>query len=269
MYSHQELEQICFDINDIAIQAGKLIKKYFNASYEITIKDDQSPVTTADIEASDYIVEKLNKLTPDIPVLSEESAGFSYAERKHWSTFWLIDPLDGTRDFIKNRPGFSVNISLIHNHQSVLGVIYLPIYDCLYFASENNGAFKDEQLNSPSVIKVTDKVAPVIRVCASSAHPGKSLQKFLNNLPQHRLISIGSSIKSCKVAEGSADIYPRFGPTWEWDTAAAQCIVEQAGGQLTNLEFKALRYNKPSLLNPPFLVCGDPTFDWESYLDHT
>jgi 3'(2'), 5'-bisphosphate nucleotidase len=266
MYSQPELEQICFDINDIAIQAGKRIKKYFNANYEITIKEDQSPVTTADLEANDYIVEKLHKLTPNIPILSEESAEFSYAERKHWTTFWLIDPLDGTRDFIKNRPGFSVNISLVHNNQSILGVIYLPIDECLYFASKDNGAFKDEQDNSPSIIQVSNKVASIIRVCAST-HPGKSLQKFLNKLPQHQLISIGSSIKSCKVAEGSADIYPRFGPTWEWDTAAAQCIVEQAGGKITNLEFKALRYNKPSLLNPPFLVCGDPDYDWEKYID--
>lgn len=266
MYSSQELEKICFDVNDIAVQAGKGIKKYFNANYEITTKEDQSPVTTADIEASEYIVEKLKILTPNIPALSEESPECSYAERKLWTTFWLIDPLDGTRDFIKNRPGFSVNISLIHNHQSILGAIYLPIDDCIYFASENNGAFISEQNNAPSAIKVRKKVSPIMRVCASSAHPGKSLQKFLSKLPEHQLISIGSSIKSCKVAEGSADIYPRFGPTWEWDTAAAQCIVEQAGGRLTNLEFNALAYNKPSLLNPPFFVYGDSTFNWQSYL---
>lgn len=268
MFSRQELQHICIDINNIAIQAGKIINQYFNSNYEIIIKEDQSPVTTADIEASEYIVDKLKKLTPDIPVLSEESASFSYTERKSWTTFWLIDPLDGTRDFIKNKPGFSVNISLIHKHRSVLGVIYLPVDDCLYFASENNGAFKDELVTSPVPIKVSDKVAPIIRVCASSTHPGKLLQGFLAKLPKHQLISIGSSIKSCKVAEGSADIYPRFGPTWEWDTAAAQCIVEQAGGQLTNLEFKALQYNKPSLLNPPFFVCGDADFDWAHYINN-
>ena len=267
MFSHKELEKICFDVNDIAIQAGKGIKKYFNANYEITIKEDQSPVTTADIEASEYIVEKLKKLTPNIPVLSEESSEISYDERKLWTTYWLIDPLDGTRDFIKNRPGFSVNIALVHNGTPILGAIYLPMNDCIYFAAKNNGAFKIEQKNSPSEISVSNKVAPIIRVCASSASPGKLLRGFLSKLPQHQLISIGSSIKSCKVAEGSADIYPRFGPTWEWDTAAAQCIVEQAGGRLTSLDFNTLSYNKPSLLNPPFFVYGDPTFDWESYID--
>ncbi len=266
MFSSDDLKRLVHDVNNIAQGGGKKINNYFNASYEVNYKQDKSPVTTADLAANEYITDHLKTLTPDLPLISEESAEVAFQHRSHWNEFWLIDPLDGTREFIKNKPDFTVNIALIQGNQPVLGVIYLPVENCLYFATVNNGAFKSSSNKKCNSIAAKNLTNESPRVCGSRANPGKSMQKFLESIGDHQLISRGSSIKSCLVADGSVDIYPRFGPTCEWDTAAAQCIVEQAGGSLTNLKLEKLQYNKESLLNPSFLAYGDKNIDWRKYL---
>ncbi len=244
-----------------------MIRKYFNSSYDIELKHDKSPVTTADLAANEYIEQQLSRLTPDIPRISEESENTSYEERKHWDTFWLIDPLDGTREFVKNRPDFTVNIALVQHQQPILGAIYLPIADQLYFATTGDHAYRQDQTNTPLEISVTKQTSTIPRICGSRYHAGKSMQSFLNAVGEHELIARGSSIKSCLIADGSADIYPRFGPTWEWDTAAAQCIVEQAGGYLTTLDMQSLIYNKESLLNPSFVAFANKQHNWDQPLN--
>ena len=266
MFSNNDIKELVLDVNHIARGAGHKIKQYFNSNFEVNYKHDKSPVTTADLAAHQYISEKLQTLTPDLPQLSEESDQVDFAQRNTWNTYWLIDPLDGTREFIKNNPDFTVNIALIHGNEPVLGVIHLPVEDHLYFATRTNGAFKCAGDQSLTSISVSQKSMRSLRICGSRAKPGKSMQQFLRHIGDHELISRGSSIKSCLVAEGIADIYPRFGPTWEWDTAAAQCIVEQAGGKLMDFELNALQYNKESLLNPSFIAVGNNTINWQKYL---
>tara|TARA_R110002049_G_scaffold252264_2_gene427308 strand:- start:45873 stop:46679 length:807 start_codon:yes stop_codon:yes gene_type:complete len=266
MFANNELKNLVTDINEVARTSGNIIRKYFHTSYEVDIKDDKSPVTTADLAANEHIERQLGILTPDIPRISEETDNTSYEIRKHWDTFWLIDPLDGTREFIKNRPDFTVNIALIHHNQPVLGSIYLPIKDQLYYAVTGDNAYRCDQDKSPVAINVSAKTHSRPRICGSRSHNSKLMQKFLSNVGEHELLAIGSSIKSCLVADGSADIYPRFGPTWEWDTAASQCIIEQAGGHLTGLDMHALSYNKKSLLNPSFLAFANREPDWNTYI---
>lgn len=265
MSALNNIKELVLDVNNIAQGAGNVIKKYFNSNFEVNYKQDKSPVTTADLAAHNYIAESLQKLTPELPLLSEESRQLEFAQRGDWNTYWLVDPLDGTREFIKNKPDFTVNIALIHMNVPVLGVIYLPIGDQLYFATEGSGSFKQHDNQAPAAISVS-QLSDSLRICGSSAHPGKSMQKFLHDIGEHELISRGSSIKSCLVAEGRADIYPRFGPTWEWDTAAAQCIVEQAGGKLVDFDLNTLQYNKDSLLNPSFIAVGISNINWQKYL---
>lgn len=262
MFTSKELSNLCIEVNQVACEAGNMIRKYFNSTYDIELKNDKSPVTTADLVANDYIEQKLSTLTPDIPRISEESENTSYQERKHWNTFWLIDPLDGTREFVKNRPDFTVNIALVNQQGPILGAIYLPIADQLYYATSGNPAFRQDQLNSPLEITVSKQSNSIPRICGSRYHAGTSMQTFLQAVGEHELIARGSSIKSCLIADGSADIYPRFGPTWEWDTAAAQCIVEQAGGFLTTLDMQSMAYNKESLLNPSFVAFAGKHQHW-------
>lgn len=266
MFASSELKILSQEINQVARASGHIIREYFQSSYNIDIKDDKSPVTTADLAANDHIEQQLDTLTPDIPRISEESDNTSYEVRRHWETFWLIDPLDGTREFIKNRPDFTVNIALIHQNRPILGSIYLPMSDQLYYATEGSSAYRCDQADAPILITVTANTHPTPRICGSRAHHNKLMQTFLDNVGEHELIARGSSIKSCLVADGSADIYPRFGPTWEWDTAAAQCIIEQSGGHLTTLDMNALSYNKESLLNPSFLAFGNKNTDWKTYI---
>lgn len=266
MFSSNDIKELVLDVNHIAQGAGNKIKQYFNSNFEVNFKRDKSPVTTADLAAHEFIFEQLHTLTPDLPQLSEESDQIEFSQRSTWNTYWLIDPLDGTREFIKNNPDFTVNIALIHKNKPVLGVIHLPVEDHLYYATRSNGAFKRTGSQLHTAISVQQQSMTSLRICGSRAKPGKSMQKFLSNIGDHELISRGSSIKSCLVAEGSADIYPRFGPTWEWDTAAAQCIVEQAGGKLMDFELNTLRYNKKSLLNPSFIAVGDKKINWPKLL---
>jgi len=261
-----DLESLCMQACDIARQAGVKILEVYNTEYDIQKKSDQTPVTTADIIAHELICEQLQNLTPDIPVLSEESTKIPYAIRKTWQRYWLVDPLDGTREFIKHNDEFTVNIALIENTHSVLGVIYVPVTRHTYYACKHTGAYKTDEENTTRSIH-TRSLPAVPVISGSRSHATEKLQTFLTRLGGIELLSIGSSLKSCMVAEGVVDLYPRLGLTSEWDTAAAQCIVEEAGGRMVQTNNQPLRYNtKDSLLNPEFFAYGDPSHDWSKYL---
>lgn len=252
----------------IAEKAGKVILDIYNSGYDVEKKDDNTPLTTADTAAHNLIVAELAKLTPDIPIISEEQADIPFEIRKSWTRYWLVDPLDGTREFIKRNGEFTVNIALIEHHYPILGAIYVPVSGVSYYAIKNQGAFKKSKNSEPHKIKVREVTNDEILIAGSRSHRDTSLDDFLERIGDHQIISMGSSLKSCLVAEGKVDIYPRLGPTSEWDTAAAQCIVEEAGGHLTNTDLQRLKYNtKDSLLNPHFLVFGDDSIEWLRYLE--
>jgi 3'(2'), 5'-bisphosphate nucleotidase len=253
---------------ELAQQAGEKILEVYNSDdFSVQEKADNSPLTAADLAAHHAILAGLTGLTPEIPVLSEESVSLPYAERAAWQRYWLVDPLDGTREFIKRNGEFTVNIALIEDGVPVLSVVHVPVTGVSYLACRGLGAFRqgtDEERHPIRVRKTGD--GPVM-VVGSRSHRGDSLIRFLDKLGDHEMVGMGSSLKLCLVAEGVADVYPRLGPTSEWDTAAAQCVVEQAGGFVTDTDLQPLRYNtKDSLLNPYFLVFGDDGRDWSQYL---
>lgn len=257
-------------IRAVAKQAGKLILQIYERDFEVENKADGSPLTEADQAAHHYIVEQLGLLTPDIPVLSEESSAVDYAERKHWQRFWLVDPLDGTKEFVQRNGQFTVNIALIENQQATLGVVYVPVGDSSYFACRGAGAYSQRGEASAQAIQVRTYRGGKAVVVASRSHAGERVSVFLQRLTDKEgapeLMSLGSSLKLCMVAAGEADIYPRLGPTSEWDTAAAQCVVEVAGGRVADSNDQVLRYNKPSILNPEFLVIGDNSYPWMEFM---
>lgn len=264
---HKDLPRLIPEILEISRQAGDKILEIYETNFSVTNKDDNSPLTAADMVAHKTICASLNTLTPGIPILSEESSKISFDERKKWNQYWLVDPLDGTREFIKRNGEFSVNIALIEEHRSILGVIHIPVSGDSYTAALNNGSYKHEQDGNSTKIFVKQTEPNHIIVAGSRSHGGEKLKAFIASLENPEVLSIGSSLKFCLVAEGKADIYPRFGPTSEWDTAAAQCIVEEAGGIVVDTQFNQLQYNtKESLLNPSFLVIADKSFNWHQYL---
>ncbi|PID50039.1 MAG: 3'(2'),5'-bisphosphate nucleotidase [Proteobacteria bacterium] len=265
----KNLAQLTAAVKEIAREAGKLIMQVYErneAGMEITNKQDNSPLTEADLASHRYIVASLQALTPQYPILSEESAAIPYAERKQWQTYWLVDPLDGTREFIKRNGEFGVLIALIHEHESVLGVVHAPVLETTWYASLGNGAFK-QQVNAEAKPIQTREPSDVLTIVGSRSHAGSSLQTLLEKVGTHELVSMGSILKACLVADGRADFYPRLGPTSEWDTAAAQIIVEEAGGKMLQTDFSPMRYNEQdSLLNAPFIVFGSDAINWAELL---
>lgn len=265
-----ELNELLASIIGIAGQAGlKILELYDSTDLDISSKHDNTPLTKADLAANQLIIDALQQLHPAYPILTEESCGISFDERHEWDTYWLVDPLDGTREFIKHSGEFSVNIALIERGSPVLGVVHAPVLDVTYWACRGFGAWK-QCGDKPAVnIKVRTASDQCVTVARSSAPlTAGPLQRFLNRLGQHTIVSMGSSLKSCLVAEGSADLYAKLGPTCEWDTGAAQCIVEEAGGHVTDTDMNDLRYNtKDSLLNPHFFVFGDGDRNWSEYLE--
>ena len=251
------------DIRQIAAEAGKAIMKTYDGPAEIESKEDDSPLTQADRAAHDCIVTALTQLTPDIPVLSEESEGIPTEERLGWERFWLVDPLDGTKEFIKKTGQFTVNIALIENGEPTLGVVLAPASDLEYFAARGNGAFKRLGQAEPQPIKIAEADKAKLRIVASRDHAGPKVAAMLEQLPDAELVSMGSSLKFCLVAEGAADLYPRFVPTMEWDTGAAQCILEEAGGALCTLDGYRLAYGREDLRNPSIIAAGHPAIDWK------
>ncbi len=254
-------------VYQLAEEAGDAIMKIYRAdNASVEIKADNTPVTSADIAANKVIVAGLKKLTPDIPIISEEFAHIPFEERSRWQQYWLIDPLDGTKEFIDRTGEFTVNIALIDNHEPVLGVVYSPESGEGYEACRGCGAFKRTATDTYDFIQTQAKPAAHTTVTISRRH-GKFTNETLQRFGEHSVEYRGSALKICLVAEGVADIYPRFGPTSEWDTAAGQCVLEEAGGRLMDLQGKELRYNtKDCILNPEFAAVGDFKHDWLQYL---
>lgn len=251
------------EVEAIAREAGAAIMKVYARDFSATQKEDKSPLTEADTAAHEVIIRRLEKLQPALPILSEEAvADFSGVDDS--GRYWLVDPLDGTREFIKRNGEFTVNIALIQHGRSILGVVYAPALNVAYLAAEGLGAFKTEAKQRRVPIRVSEhKQGSSWRVVGSRSHAGDTLTAFLHQLGKHELLSMGSSLKFCLVAEGTADVYPRMGPTSLWDTAAAQCVVEQAGGRVIQLTGVPVTYDHPSVvLNPFFLVLGKCTVDW-------
>lgn len=262
-------EQMLAALLDIAEQAGeKIIEIYAHNDYEVETKADNSPVTTADYAANEIIQKALQALTPDIPIISEEAAEVPYETRKHWQRYWLVDPLDGTKEFINRTGEFTVNIALIDAQVPVMGVINLPCLGVSYFAAKAIGAFKKTEDDARYPIESRDCPEDAKTIVLSRRHNPAKLEQILENMGAVECQHAGSSLKMCLVAEGMADFYPRLGPTSEWDTAAGQCIVEQAGGALLAQNLQPLRYNtKASLLNPNFFAVGDTLYNWQSIID--
>lgn len=262
-----ELQPLIAPLISLTQRAGEGILKIYDAGFSVTDKKDDTPLTEADLAAHTIITEGLAQLTPEIPVLSEESDPIPFEERKQWQRYWLIDPLDGTREFIKQNGEFTVNIALIENQRPIIGVIQVPVNKILYYAWRDGGSWKQLPDESPSQIHARSPSEEQLVVAGSRSHHNEVITDFLDKIGSHRIFPMGSSLKSCLIAEGKADLYPRLGPTSEWDTAAAQCIVEEAGGQITDTAMNPLRYNtKESLLNPHFFVFGKGTRNWSRYL---
>ncbi|MFB5663405.1 3'(2'),5'-bisphosphate nucleotidase CysQ [Alteribacillus sp. HJP-4] len=257
-----------------AIDAGKMIMDVYETDFQVEYKEDESPLTIADKRAHLVIKEVLEAEYSEIPILSEEGEHLPYSERASWKEFWLVDPLDGTKEFIKKNDEFTVNIALIRDGKPVFGVIYAPALDMLYVGDESRGAIKIEEADGKyftslaeifnTGVKLPEAGALInkVRVVASRSHMSEETSHFikeLENSAEVETVSAGSSLKLCLVAEGSADYYPRFAPTMEWDTGAGQAIVEAAGGKVTVAgEEKTLIYNKENLKNPWFLAVREP-----------
>ncbi len=247
--------------------AGERILEIYGTDFDVEAKDDASPLTAADMASHRTLVSGLRALTPELPVLSEESRSVPFATRSRWHQYWLVDPLDGTKEFVKRNGEFTVNVALIRDGWPCLGIVHVPVGGQSFAAAEGQGAWRiDAAGRTPIHCRPLADGPPT--VAGSRSHPGERLGAYLERLGPHTLISMGSSLKFCLVAEGRADLYVRLGPTSEWDTAAAQCVVEQAGGRVTDTALDRLRYNaKDSLLNPDFLVFGDSSHDWSRYLE--
>ncbi len=250
----------------VALEAGQRIMEVYGSEFAVSHKDDHSPLTLADLAAHKQIVESLGRITPDLPVLSEEAADIAFATRSKWTRYWLVDPLDGTKEFVKRNGEFTVNIALIDQGSPRLGVVHAPVLDVTYLAAASVGAFRERRGQRERIRTRRTLERPSLVVTKS--HRDAALEAFLSRVPAHDAVSKGSSLKFCLVAEGSADFYPRTGPTSEWDTGAGHCVAEQAGAQVLTLpDWQPLRYNqKESLLNPGFVVIGDPAYGWQQKL---
>jgi len=259
------------DIKQLAIDAGELIyAMYRQGTFEHYTKSDQSPVTSADLAAHALIEQRLKLLTPEIPLLSEEDAAIPLSSRRQWSRYWLVDPLDGTQEFVAESDDFATLIALVEEHQPVLGVVYAPVSKVSYFATRGGGAYKQsgEQVARIHCRRHPGLEKAPLNIAVSRRQDQADLRLRLNPKWRYHLQPLGSSsLKSCMVAEGEADCYIRLGVTGEWDTAATQCIVEEAGGVLRDFGFAPLSYNRrESLTNPNFIVVGDPRLNWDDIL---
>ena len=254
-------------IVNISVDAGEVILNYYNENVDVIYKDDESPLTKADLASHKIITDSIKKITPDIPILSEEEF-IDWKIRKKWKKYWLIDPLDGTKEFIKKNDEFTVNIALIENNRPILGVIYTPALNELFYSIKNFGSYKiltKKKLNTlkeAKKISINKKKSNKIKIVGSRSHSNPILDKWVNkNFNEFDILQKGSSLKFCLIAEGSADIYPRFGPTSEWDIAAGHIILEEAGGKLKSIDNKEILYNeKENILNPEFFAYSNIDF---------
>ena len=262
-----DLRSLVEPIVALAEEAGRAILEVYSTDFDVQSKADESPLTQADLGSNRCIIAGLAALTPDIPVISEEVGLPDFAERRQWPVYWLIDPLDGTKEFVNRNGEFTVNIALIESNRPVLGVVHVPVQNRTYLGCEGLGSERRDAGTAPQAIHVAATSKASVRVVGSRSHRGASLDAYLAALGDHDMVPMGSSLKFCVVAEGGADIYPRLGPTSEWDTAAAQAVVEQAGGSVVTLDGKSMKYNtKADILNPHFCVIGAADRDWLALL---
>lgn len=255
------------EIRRISTQAGQATLEYFGRPIEVEAKADDSPLTAADRAAHELIVKELAAYTPEIPVLSEESAPEEVAARRSWPEFWLVDPLDGTKEFVKGTGEYTVNIALVRGDRPVLGVVHQPTKGLTYLAAEGAGAARAEGDGEPVPIQVRAADPEKLALVLSASHASPALLAYLEGRPDWSFQQAGSSLKFCLVACGEADLYPRLGPTCEWDTGAAQCVVEQAGGRVLTVDGEPLRYNKASLKNPGLVTLGAGDPPWREILE--
>ena len=248
-------EQLISSTVEIAKLAGEGITEIYNSDFDYQLKKDLSPITAADNLSHIIITKRLKILAPEIPILSEENCDIPYKIRANWTKYWLVDPLDGTKEFIKRNGEFTVNIALIENNTPIFGVIHLPVTSETYWGSQVNGSFYSSGNNDVKEIRVSDNHQNPIRLVASRSHPSEMLNSLLKKIVDYEIIEVGSSIKFCHIASGQADCYPRFGPTSEWDTAAGEAIVSSAGGHVVAASGNSMKYNvKEEYLNPNFIV---------------
>jgi 3'(2'), 5'-bisphosphate nucleotidase len=255
-------------VAEIAQAAGReILEVYAQGETAATLKADDSPLTAADLRSQRLIVSALAALTPGVPVLSEEADQPPHAERARWARHWLVDPLDGTREFLSRNGEFTVNIALIEAHAPVLGVVHVPVSGTTYWGVPGEGAWRQAGGARVRALHAAMRAADPVRVVGSRSHRGDSLEGFLGRLGRHELKAVGSSLKFCMVAEGAADVYPRLGPTSEWDTAAGHAVAVAAGGAVVELDGRPLEYNtRAGLLNPFFVAYGDRQRDWLALL---
>jgi len=255
--------KLLLDVCNVAIEAGNEILNFYNNDIEVVHKEDLSPLTKADLASNKIILESLTKLNSNIPILSEESL-VDWSIRKNWKKYWLVDPLDGTKEFIKKNGEFTVNIALIEGNNPILGVVYVPAKSFLYLAEKNKGSFKTitkdklKNLEGIKKILVSSKVNRA-RVIGSRSHSNAIFDNWVKEkFPNADIVQAGSSLKFCLIAEGEADIYPRFGPTSEWDIAAGHMIVNEAGGKIRTFQNDSIKYNtKENIINPEFYAIGN------------
>ena len=248
-------EDLIISTIEIAKEAGTAIAKIYNSDFDYEFKKDLSPITAADNLSHKIITKRLQKLTPEIPILSEENCEIPYKIRSQWLQYWLVDPLDGTKEFIKRNGEFTVNIALIDKNTPILGVIHIPLTYETYWGSKVKGSFYLNKNDVTERIIVSENHQNPIRLVASRSHPSGILNDLLEKIIDYEIIEIGSSIKFCHIASGQADCYPRFGPTSEWDTAAGEAIVKFAGGHIVTKNGNSITYNlKEDYLNPNFIV---------------
>ncbi|WP_448553723.1 3'(2'),5'-bisphosphate nucleotidase CysQ [Thalassotalea montiporae] len=254
---------------DTAKLAGEQVMSFYRQrNFTSEIKADDSPVTSADLAANETIMAELQRLTPDIPIISEEVGPLPLEQRGKWQRYWLLDPIDGTGEFIIGSGDFAVNIALVENGWPVIGVIHAPDHHLTYYAEKGVGAFKDNGQSSKQIhVARYDEKRPV-KVAISRRQELSLMGQYLNTDFDFEYIALGScSLKNCLIAEGGADCYLRIGPTGEWDTGASQCILEQAGGTIIDSEFQSLSYNeRHSLMNPDFLSLGAGEFPWQQII---
>lgn len=255
-------------VAEIARVAGDAIMDVYQGDFSVQTKADASPVTAADLAAHRVIVSRLAQLQPVLPILSEEARALPWSERRQWTRYWLVDPLDGTREFVKRNGEFTVNIALIDNHRSVLGVVFAPVTGEMYLAEQGAGSWLQSEASGDWRRLRTRPLPPSPTVAGSRSHGGAQkavLEQLIGS--DYELQPLGSSLKFCLIARADADVYLRLGLTSEWDTAAAQCVLDEAGGAVLDLTGQPFRYNRgESLLNPEFIAVGDREVDWPAKL---
>ncbi len=248
------------DLEDLVRSAGDAVLDVYHSQFAVTTKEDRTPLTLADQRSHAILVEGLRRIDPTIPVLSEEGAEIPYEERKHWTRFWLVDPLDGTKEFIRRNGEFTINVALIENGRPVLGLVLVPDQQRLFMGDVLDGCLEKHKGGTRKVVLEEPGMGQPLVVVATRSHPTPEMEVFFRHLPPHERLPRGSALKFCAVAAGEAHCYPRFGPTWEWDTAAGHAVVEAAGGVVVDPQGKPLRYNKPDLINGYFVV--GPSLAW-------